>query len=202
MRTKLSLVFLAGLVGLLFSSFVEGGLKVGDTAPDFKLKNINGQMMSLADIDDAEGYIVIFTCNTCPYSVMYEDRIIEANNKYAPMGYPVIAINPNDVGRRPGDSFAEMKVRAKEKGFDFPYLYDETQEVAVAYGATRTPHVYLLDKSLKVQYIGAIDNNASDAQEANEFYLSDAISALKSGKKPSPDFTKAVGCTIKWKPTN
>lgn len=81
MRTKLSLVFFAGLIGLLFSSFVEGGLKVGDTAPDFKLKNIDGQMMSLADIDDAEGYIVIFTCNTCPFSVKYEDRIIAANKK-------------------------------------------------------------------------------------------------------------------------
>lgn len=202
MRTKLSLVFLAGLVGLLFSSFVEGGLKVGDTAPDFKLKNIDGQMMSLADIDDADGYIVIFTCNTCPFSVKYEDRIIAANKKYASMGYPVVAINPNDANRRPGDSFEEMKLRAKDKGFDFPYLYDETQEIATAYGATHTPHVYLLDKNRTVQYIGAIDNNASDAQEASEFYLSDAISALKAGKKPSPDFTKAVGCTIKWKPTN
>lgn len=202
MRTKLSLVFFISLVGLLFSSFVEDGLKVGDTAPDFKLKNIDGQMMSLSDIEDANGYVVIFTCNTCPYSVMYEDRIIEANKKYAPMGYPVVAINPNDVNRRPGDSFAEMKVRAKEKGFDFPYLYDESQEVALSYGATRTPHVYLLDKNRKVQYIGAIDNNASEAEDANEFYLSDAIEALKSGKTPNPDFTKAVGCTIKWKSTN
>ena len=202
MKKNFVIFLFLGLIGLVFSSFVGEGLNVGDTAPDFKLKNIDGQMMSLSSIDDVNGYIVVFTCNTCPFSVKYEDRIIEANKKYAPMGYPVVAINPNDANRRPGDSFAEMKVRAKDKGFDFPYLHDTTQEVAIAYGATHTPHVYLLDKDRKVQYIGAIDNNANDAADADEFYLSDAVSALKAGKKPSPDFTKALGCTIKWKSTN
>ena len=202
MKNNFVIFLFLGLIGLVFSSFVGEGLNVGDTAPDFKLKNIDGQMMSLSSIDDVNGYIVVFTCNTCPFSVKYEDRIIEANKKYAPMGYPVVAINPNDANRRPGDSFAEMKVRAKDKGFDFPYLHDATQEVAIAYCATHTPHVYLLDKDRKVQYIGAIDNNANDAADADEFYLSDAVSALKAGKKPSPDFTKALGCTIKWKSTN
>lgn len=201
MRKFLPLISLFLLVGLLFSSFVEGGLVVGDTAPDFKLKNIDGKEMSLADMSGNKGFIVVFTCNTCPYSVMYEDRIIELNKKYASMGYPVVAINPNDANRRPGDSFAEMKIRAKEKGFDFPYLYDETQEVAKSYGATRTPHVYLLDASRKVRYIGAIDNNASEASEVSEYYLADAIEAIEAGKNPNPDFTKAAGCTIKWKPT-
>ncbi len=187
------------VAGLLFSSFVGDGLAVGDTAPDFKLKNIDGTKMSLADMAGNKGFIVVFTCNTCPYSVMYEDRIIELNAKYAPMGYPVVAINPNDVNRRPGDSFSEMKIRAKEKGFDFPYLYDETQEVAKSYGATRTPHVYLLDASREVKYIGAIDNNASDAEEVSTYYLADAIAAMEKGSNPDPSFTKAVGCTIKWK---
>ena len=199
MRKNISLILFIGLIGLVFSAFTEGGLNVGDKAPDFKLKNIDGKVMSLSDIDNVEGYIVVFTCNTCPTSVMYEDRIIEANKKFAPVGYPVVAINPNDVERRPGDSFEEMKIRAKEKGFDFPYLYDETQEVAISYGATRTPHVYLLDKDLTVQYIGAIDNNSAEASEASEFYLEDAVNALKSGGKPDPNFTKAIGCTIKWK---
>jgi peroxiredoxin len=199
MRKNISLILFIGLIGLVFSAFTEGGLNVGDKAPDFKLKNIDGKVMSLSDIDNVEGYIVVFTCNTCPTSVMYEDRIIEANKKFAPMGYPVVAINPNDVERRPGDSFEEMKIRAKEKGFDFPYLYDETQEVAISYGATRTPHVFLLDKDLTVQYIGAIDNNSAEASEASEFYLEDAVNALKSGGKPDPNFTKAIGCTIKWK---
>ncbi len=199
MKNKISLLMLISALCISLLAFVEGGLKVGDTAPDFKLKNIDGKEMSMADFDQAKGFIVVFTCNTCPYSVMYEDRIIAANNKYAPMGYPVIAINPNDVNRRPGDSFAEMKARAKEKGFNFPYLYDSTQEVATAYGATRTPHVYLLDKARTVQYIGAIDNNASEASEVTEDYLAEAIAAMEAGKKPDPNFTKAVGCTIKWK---
>lgn len=199
MKKLLPLMSLFLFAGLLFSSFVGDGLAVGDKAPDFKLKNIDGNELSLADMSGNKGFIVVFTCNTCPYSVMYEDRIIDLNKKYAPMGYPVVAINPNDANRRPGDSFSEMKIRAKEKGFDFPYLYDETQEVAKSYGATRTPHVYLLDSSRTVKYIGAIDNNASDANEVSTYYLADAIAAMEKGSDPDPGFTKAVGCTIKWK---
>ena len=201
MKKLFSLVALIAISGILFSSFDTNGLDVGDKATDFRLLNVDGNMVSLADMKDAKGYIVTFTCNHCPFSVMYEDRIIALNKKYASMGYPVVAINPNDANRRPGDSFAEMKIRAKEKGFDFPYLYDETQEVAKSYGATRTPHVYLLDASRKVRYIGAIDNNASEASEVSEYYLADAIEAIEAGKNPDPDFTKAAGCTIKWKPT-
>ena len=199
MKKIFPLMSLFLLAGFLLSSFVEGGLAVGDTAPDFKLKNIDGKELSLADMSDNKGFIVVFTCNTCPVSIMYEDRIIELNKKYAPMGYPVVAINPNDAKRRPGDSFNEMKTRAKQKGFDFPYLYDETQEVAKSYGATRTPHVYLLDASRTVKYIGAIDNNAGDAAEVSSYYLADAINAMEKGKNPDPAFTKAAGCTIKWK---
>lgn len=177
----------------------SGGLKVGDTAPDFELKNIDGSMVSLEGMEDAQGYIVIFTCNHCPYAVAYEDRIIDLHKAYAPKGYPVVAINPNDPELVPEDSFDAMKQRADEKDFPFVYLFDEGQEVYPQYGATRTPHVYLLDKDRKVQYIGTIDDNYADAEAVEVQYLKDAIEALMQGQKPEPDFTKAVGCTIKAK---
>lgn len=201
-------LFAMALCLALFSASTAGlstaeGYKVGDTARDFKLKDVSGKMMSMADNRSAKGYIVIFTCNHCPYSVAYEDRIIELHKTYAPKGYPVIAINPNDPVRQPDDSYEKMQERAKEKNFTFPYLLDETQEIAKAYGATRTPHVFLLQKqsdgTLKVAYIGAIDNNTDNPDQASEKYVANAIASIESGKQPSPDFTKAIGCTIKWK---
>ncbi len=180
---------------------VLAGYQVGDVATDFKLKNIDGKMVSLSDYPESKGFIVIFTCNHCPYAVMYEDRIIELQTKFAAQGYPVVAINPNSANKQPKDSYANMITRAEEKSFNFPYLHDETQAIAKAYGATRTPHIYLLQRQgedLKVAYIGAIDDNARKADDVEARYLEDAITALESGAKPDPDFTKAVGCTIKW----
>lgn len=174
-------------------------LNIGDKAPDFLLKNVDGKMVSLKDFPDAKGFVVIFTCNHCPYAVMYEDRIIALNEKYALMGYPVIAINPNDPEVQPADSYELMKERAKEKAFTFPYLFDDGQKVYPQYGATRTPHVFLLDKNLIVKYIGAIDDNPQDPGSVNEKYLANAIMALDSGKKIEPETTKAIGCTIKVK---
>jgi peroxiredoxin len=186
----------------MFLTGLGDGLKVGDQAMDFKLKNIDGQMVSLAGNSQAKGYILIFTCNTCPYSVAYEDRIIELNQKYASQGYPVVAVQPNDTQRSPGDSFDKMKQRAKKKGFDFPYLIDETQEVTRTYGATNTPHVYVLDRTSKdsfiIKYIGAIDNNSRDASAADKHYVEDAVDNLIKGNPVETDKTKAIGCTIKW----
>jgi peroxiredoxin len=176
-----------------------GGYKIGDTAADFNLKNIDGKMVSLADYPDAKGYIVIFTCNSCPYAVMYEDRIIELHNNFASKGYPVIAINPNDVNIKPTDSFENMQKRAEEKGFDFPYLYDEKQDIFPVYGATKTPHVFLLNNKKVVEYIGAIDDNAQDASAVSQKYLENAITALENGEKPDPASTRAIGCSIKYK---
>lgn len=189
----------AGLVAMLaFSNPLSGGYKVGDVAADFKLKNaIDNEWVSLASYSNAKGYIVVFTCNTCPYAVMYEDRLIALHNTYAPQGFPVVAINPNDPGVQPGDSYDLMKKRAEEKKFPFKYLFDEGQKVYPQYGATRTPHIFLLDSDRVVRYIGAIDNNAQDASAATQHYLSDAIEAIKKGDEPDPTFTRAVGCTIK-----
>lgn len=191
------------LIAILFAVTVSSaqGYKVGDIAVDFKLKNIDGKMKSLSDIS-AKGYIVVFTCNHCPYAQAYEQRVIDLDKKYASLGYPVVAINPNDPKLVEEDSFDNMKKRAKEKGYTFPYLIDETHVTTTAYGATRTPHVFVLqktDKGTTVEYIGAIDDNTEDAAAAKNKYVEDAVNALLKGEKPAVASTKAIGCTIKWK---
>lgn len=195
------LVMILGLASFTIDPPTEkaDGFDVGDKASDFSLKNIDGKMVSLADYKDVNGFIVIFTCNHCPYAVMYEDRIVALDKKYKSQGYPVIAINPNDPEVKPADSFANMQVRAKEKGFTFPYLMDEGQKVYPQYGATKTPHVFLLDKDMVVQYIGSIDDSARDASKVEETFLEDAIISLQMGEEVNPKVTKAVGCSIKTK---
>ena len=160
-------------------------------------------MVSLAGMQNNKGAIVVFTCNNCPFSIAYEDRIIALHQKYAAAGYPVVAINPNDAERVPEDSYRNMKKRAKEKKFPFVYLHDETQEIAKAYGATRTPHVFILQKDSDgiyfVKYIGAIDNNTDDPVAADKKYIETAIDELSIGSKVTIPMTKAIGCSIKWK---
>lgn len=175
------------------------GYKVGDTARDFSLKNVDGKMVSLSGIKDVKGYIVVFTCNACPYAKAYEDRIIALNKKYATLGYPVVAINANDKDVQPADSYDNMQKRAKEKNYGFPYLYDESQEIAKTYGATRTPHVFVLDQNRVVKYIGAIDDNSEEPDQVKEKYVENAIEALRAGKEVAVKETKAIGCSIKWK---
>lgn len=180
-----------------FSAIAQSGYKIGDTATDFKLKGTDDKMHSLVDIKDAKGYVVIFTCNHCPFSKAYEDRIIALQSKYEKKGYPIIAINPNDPKANSDDSFDKMKVRAKEKGFNFWYLFDDGQKIYPQYGATKTPHVFLLDKNKVVKYIGAIDDNSQDATAVEQTFLENAIDALAAGKKINPETTKAIGCSIK-----
>ncbi len=192
--TFLSAIFLLGSVML------QAQLKPGDKAVPFELKNVDSKMVSLSDYNDQKGVILVFTCNPCPFSKAYEDRIIQMHNTYAEQGYPVVAINPNDEKLSPDDTFEKMKERASSKKFPFPYLKDETQEIYKAYGATRTPHIFLLKNdngTFKVAYIGAIDNNAMDVGAVTENYVQKAIQAIENGGKPSPDQVKAIGCTIK-----
>ncbi|MGC8865930.1 MAG: thioredoxin family protein [Bacteroidales bacterium] len=193
---------LLGLFLLLTATLYSQGVKPGDEAPSFSLKNVDGTMVSLSDYANRKGVIVIFTCNHCPYSVAYEDRIIALDRKYKPLGWPVVAINPNDPVVQPADSFEKMQERARDKGFTFPYLFDEGQKIFPLYGATRTPHVFLLQNvegKFIVRYIGAIDNNYEDADKADDKYVEQAIAALETGAKPSPEVTKAIGCSIKVK---
>ena len=179
---------------------VGNGYEVGDIATDFKLKNIDGSMVSLADYKNAKGYIVIFTCNTCPYAVLYEDRIIALDKKYASKGYQVIAIMPNNIAVKPDDNLEAMKQRAKEKGFTFPYLIDKEQKVYPKFGATKTPHMFVLQKTKKgnvVKYIGAIDDNYKDASSVTTKYVEKAVDALIQGREVEQKETKAIGCSIK-----
>jgi peroxiredoxin len=194
MRTCIALLAVAAL--MIAASPNKNGYDIGDTAIDFKLKNVDGKMVSLADYKDAKGYIVIFDCNTCPYSKAYNERIIALNEKYAPKGFPVIAINANDGS---GDTFEDMVRVAKKKNLKYPYVFDNTQKIAKAYGATNTPHVFVLNKALKVSYIGAIDDNARNADAATKHYVADAVDALLASKPVPVTKTKAIGCGIKWK---
>ncbi len=175
--------------------------KIGDTVANFTLKNIDGKMVSLTDYANKKGAIVVFTCNHCPYSKMYEDRIIALDKKFKKLGYPVIAINPNDPAVSSGDDFESMKKRASDKGFTFPYLFDEGQKVYPKFGATRTPHVFILNKNKKkdfvLSYIGAIDDNARDAASVKKRYVESAIYDLLENSQPRVKETKAIGCSIK-----
>lgn len=175
----------------------------GDSAADFSLKNIDGKYISLASLGEVKGAVLIFTCNHCPYSKAYEDRINEIHKKYAPKGFPVVAINPNDPKIEPEDSYENMIKRAKEKKYTFYYLQDATQTVAKTYGAQKTPHVFLLQRydggGWGVEYTGAIDDNPHNSKDVKERYLETAIRQLQDSVEVNPAITKAIGCGIKWK---
>ena len=194
---KTVILFIAMVFSL--AGFAQG-YQVGDKVEDFRLLNVDGNYVSMADYPDTEGFIIIFSCNHCPFVVAYEDRMIELHNEFAPKGFPVIAINPNDTIAQPQDSYSLMKVRAREKGFPFPYVIDANQTVYPKFGATHTPHVFLLKRDgadLRVAYIGAIDDNHRDANAVEDRFLANAIHAVKNGKTPDPTVTRAIGCTIK-----
>ncbi|MGI9551365.1 MAG: thioredoxin family protein [Aurantibacter sp.] len=178
------------------------GVGIGDKAPYFKLKNIDGKEYSFDNIMDTndekpKGFIVVFTCNTCPYAKANEQRLIDLHNNFGPKGYPVVAIQPNDPSLSPGDSVDKMKKNAEEKGFPFLYLFDDGQEVFPKYGATKTPEVYLVDADLIVRYHGAIDDNVRDGGNVTEKFVELAIQAIDSGTDPATKTTKAIGCGIK-----
>lgn len=200
---KLSCLY-AILLMVSIAAKAAGPYQPGDHASDFSLKNVDGKIISLSQLTDAKGYIVMFICNTCPIVKHYESRIADLHKKYAAKGYPVIAINSNDKIISPGDSFEEMQKLAAEKKFEFNYLYDETQEVVNKYGATNTPHVYVLSKkdgNHKVEYTGAIDNNVENPDLADKKYVEDAVNALLKGEQVTVTRTRAVGCTVKLKKT-
>ena len=199
MKTIFSLLLLFTTVIFTVDS-QNKGYDIGDVATDFKLKNIDDKWVSISDFKEAKGFIIVFTCNTCPYAVAYEDRIEALNKKYAPKGYPLIAIMPNNVKTKPGDSMKEMQKRAKQKRFTFPYLMDADQSIYPQYGATKTPHIYVLeltDRGPVVQYIGAIDDNYKDATLVKNKYVENAVDALLDGVSFEVHKTKAIGCSIK-----
>ncbi len=195
MNKKISFLLLLSLVALTAPS----QLKIGDTAPGFKLKNIDKSYISLDQYNKEKGVILIFTCNHCPYAKLYEDRIVALDIKYKKKGFPVVALNPNNPDISEEDSFDEMIIRSADKGFTFPYLVDNVG-IYKAYGATKTPHVYLLQNEnshFTIRYIGAIDDSARDENSVKQTYLANSIDALLAGNEIQLKETKAIGCSIK-----
>lgn len=174
-------------------------LKIGDKAIAFTLPGVDGKRHALGDYAGKKAVVVIFSCNHCPYVRAWEDRIIQIQSDYAGKGVQLVAINANDAVKYPDDSFPKMQERAKEKGFNFPYLYDESQEVARAYGAERTPEVFLFDQGGILRYHGTVDDNYEDPKAVKSHYLRDALDAVLAGKTPATPETPPKGCTIKWR---
>jgi thiol-disulfide isomerase/thioredoxin len=181
-------------------------LPLGAAAPDFKLPGVDGRTYSLADFAGAKVLVIVFTCNHCPTAQAYEDRIIRLNAEYRGKGVALVAINPNDpravrldeLGYTDlGDSFADMKIRAKAKGFSFPYLYDgDTQKTARGYGVLATPHVFIFDQRRKLRYVGRIDD--SEVKRVKSHDARSAIEALLAGKPVPVAKTRVFGCSTKW----
>ncbi len=203
-RTVFTVIATAIVCGLLSFAPAEKSYKIGDKVADFSLKNVeNGKMVSLYSLPGAtKGVIVMFTCNHCPFAKKYEQRIMDLDKKYAALGFPVLAISPNDPSIAPDDSYDNLAARAKEKNYSFPYAFDETQGVAKAFGAAKTPHAFLVAKEgdkWVLKYMGGIDDNPDEPENVKKPYLANAIDAVLAGKPVAVTEAKAIGCTIKWK---
>ena len=175
-----------------------GNLKIGDKALDFSLIGTDDGQHSLNEYAN-KIVVVVFSCNHCPYVRAWEDRMVKIQADYASKGAQLVVINANDASKYPDDSFQNMKVRAHEKKFNFPYLRDEDQKVASAYGAQRTPEVFLFDTNRTLQYHGAIDDNYDDPNAVKFHYLRNALDAVLNGTKVPIAETAPFGCTVKWK---
>jgi len=197
MRPKSSLFVLS----LLLSPTLAWAIATGDAIPmkDTRLQNVDGKELAIADVAGSKGTLVVFTCNHCPYAKAWESRIVDLGNSYAKQGIGVIAINSNDPAVAPEDDLDHMKERAKAKGFGFAYAVDSTSGVARAFGATKTPEVYLFDASGKLAYHGAVDDTSRSAEGVKEHYLKDALDAVVAGKPVAKAETKALGCGIKFR---
>lgn len=178
---------------------LDNKLKIDSAAPDFLLRGVDNKNYSLSYFQDKKILIIIFSCNHCPYVQAYEDRIISLQKEFEKNGVQIVAINSNDDTKYPDDSFDEMKKRAENKKFNFPYLRDKTQDVAKAYSATHTPQIFLFDENRKLKYQGKIDDNWQEPDRVKSKYLRDAIEDVLAGKEVSVPETFSIGCTIKWK---
>lgn len=176
-----------------------GKLKIGSECPDFDLKSVDEKFYSKDSFKDKKALIVIFSCNHCPYVQAYEDRMIQIQRDYDENGVKVVAINSNEDENYPDDSFENMKKRAAEKKFNFPYLRDEDQSVAKEFDATHTPEIFLFDENRKLAFHGKIDDNWQEPEKVKNHYLRNALDELLEGKEISVPETFTIGCTIKWK---
>lgn len=174
-------------------------LDIGQAAPDFDLPGVDGKRYSLASFKNARVLVIVFSCNHCPYVIGSEDRMMRFYDDYSPLGVAMVAINSNEQEGHPTDSFEHMVERAKHRGFKFPYLRDESQQVALAYGALRTPHFYVFDQDRKLRYTGRMDDNPRTPGAETTRELRDAVDALLAGRKPDLELTNPIGCNVKWK---
>jgi peroxiredoxin len=178
------------------------GLRPGVHALDFSLPGVDGKLYSLASFKDSPIIVLIFSCNHCPYVQAWESRYMELQRDYASKGVRLVAINSNDDEKYPEDDFAHMKARAREKGYNFPYLRDATQCTAETYGPVSTPDFFVLDRERVVRYRGRLDDNHKDPAGVTVRYVRDALDDLLAGKKPRTPITAPYGCSIKWKPAH
>ena len=198
MVKRSSILVLVCLTVLTVGAGRTRALEIGQKGPDFTLAGTDGKVYDLASFKGAKAVVVVFTCNHCPVAQAYEDRLIEFAKSYKEKAVAVVAISPNDPEIVPQDSFENMLKRAKEKKYPHPYLYDADQTVAKAYGATCTPHVFVLDQERKLAYTGAVDDS-DNARRVKEHWLKDALDALLEGRTAERSVTKERGCSIKWK---
>ena len=173
-------------------------LQLGDTAPNFSLPATDGQTYSLEDFRDAKLLVIAFTCNHCPYVINSEERVLDFTRDYKDKGVAYVAINSNSVGTYADDSFEHMKERARERGFEFPYLRDGSQAVALVYGALRTPHFYVFDAQRELRYTGRMDDNPRNPGSETTHELRDAVDALLAGREVEVPLTNPIGCNVKW----
>lgn len=174
-------------------------LALGDKAPYFSLPGTDGKLYSMKDFDAAKAFAVLFTCNHCPYVQAWDERLIELQKNYQESGFQLVAICSNDPKSYPEDSFENMKKKSESMDFVYPYLQDESQEVAKEYDAACTPEVFLFDENKELSYQGRVDDNHGDISLVSSNCLEDALKAVLSGKKPETPLTHALGCSIKWK---
>lgn len=194
-----ALLLLTTSIGLQAQS---KGYSLGDAVADFRLKNVDSRQVTLADYRSQKGLIVVFMSNHCPFSKAYEDRLIALDRKFSSQGYSVLAIMPNDPNAYEDDSFGNMQLRARDKAYPFVYAMDETQSTARAFGATRTPEVYVLKQvggQFVLEYVGAIDDSPQDGSGVQRRYIDEAVSSLLAGRPVQSPITKPIGCAIKWK---
>ena len=193
---------LAAALATAGSAVAADPLALGAEMPaaDVEMKSVDGETVTLAEAGGERGTLVIFTCNACPWAKAWEERIVALGNRFNDNGVGVVAVNPNDPNRVAADSYEEMIERAKDRGMKFPYVVDATSNVARAFGATRTPEAFLFDADGKLVYHGTIDDNAEDPKAVNKAYLADALSAVTAGKPVPVKQTKALGCSIKFRP--
>jgi|688.fasta_scaffold953535_2 peroxiredoxin len=172
---------------------------LGSTMPRFELRNVDGSMVSAESLSGAKAYLVGFLCNHCPYVKGSEEQLIKIVQKYAPDGLKAITINSNDATKYPEDGFESMKQKAQAMSLPYPYLYDESQEVARMFDAACTPEFYLFDRNRTLVYHGTINDSPRDPSRVTKDYLSHAIVAVLEGRTPDPHFVHPLGCSIKWK---